>query len=274
MKKFKRWTGAACLLAGFLCFFAGLLVTDAVRAGNLAPTNAPGPTMHTLKEIYQKVDNLAPQALRNLSEASAIVEAGVYAATNLTLVDPDLGPANIATNVTIFGVTGTYVGSDKIGVPKTGQTSSYRTGDDGDLCKGVTLANPRFTVQANTNCVMDNLTRLIWARNANLPGDTRGWNTAISYCNNMNSGAGTYGYTDWRLPNVRELLSLFDYAYFNPALPPDHPFTGLQSAAYWSSTTVASSSLSAWLVNLNDGEMTPSTKANASGYVWPVCGGQ
>jgi hypothetical protein len=30
-------------------------------------------------------------------------------------------------------------------VPKTGQTTSYATGDDGDLEKGVAWPNPRFT---------------------------------------------------------------------------------------------------------------------------------
>src|SRR5262245_48386122 len=31
------------------------------------------------------------------------------------------------------------------GVPKTGQTTSYATGDDGDLRKGIELPTPRFT---------------------------------------------------------------------------------------------------------------------------------
>ena len=34
---------------------AGLLVAGRAMAGSLDPTNTPGPTMHTLEEIYQKV---------------------------------------------------------------------------------------------------------------------------------------------------------------------------------------------------------------------------
>jgi hypothetical protein len=40
---------------------------------------------------------------------------------------------------------------------KTGQTTSYRSGDDGDLEKGVTWPNPRFTDNSD-GTVTDNLT--------------------------------------------------------------------------------------------------------------------
>lgn len=52
---------------------AGLLMAGWALAGSLDPTNAPGPTMHTLEEIYQKVQNLAPQTLQTLSSNTAVV---------------------------------------------------------------------------------------------------------------------------------------------------------------------------------------------------------
>jgi len=88
-----------------------LLLTGRTIAGNLDPTNAPGPTMHTLEEIYQKVQDLAPQTLQTLLPNTAVVDAGYYAATNLTQVDTDLTAGNIATNVTIFGIAGTLSAS-------------------------------------------------------------------------------------------------------------------------------------------------------------------
>jgi hypothetical protein len=86
----------------------GLLVVGRSMAGSLDPTNAPGPTMHTLEEIYQtgeenrqKLELLV--APRTLSATTTVVAAGYYAATNLTQVDTDLAAVNIAMNVTLFG---------------------------------------------------------------------------------------------------------------------------------------------------------------------------
>ena len=124
--------------------------------------------------------------------------AGYYAATNLAQVDTDLVAGNIKTNVTLFGVSGIL--STNAGcvypaaVPKTGQTTSYAIDDDGALQKGVPWPNPRFTVGADTNVVTDNLTGLMWARNANLFGVVN-WGTAVTNCNNLNYG----GYTDWEV---------------------------------------------------------------------------
>jgi hypothetical protein len=46
-------------------------------------------------------------------------------------------------------------------VPKTWQTTSYGTGDDGDLRKGVAWPDPRWTDNGD-GTVTDHLTGLIW----------------------------------------------------------------------------------------------------------------
>lgn len=58
-------------------------------------------------------------------------------------------------------------------VPKTGLTTSYAPGDDGALQKGVAWPNPRFT-DNNNGTITDNLTGLIWLKNANCPNIDRG----------------------------------------------------------------------------------------------------
>jgi hypothetical protein len=92
-------------------------------------------------------------------------------------------------------------------VPKTGQTATYGTRDDGALQKGVAWPAPRFT-DNNNGTVTDNLTGLIWTKNANAFG-TKTWNEALNHANNLESGDA--GLTDgsqagdWRLPNRRDI---------------------------------------------------------------------
>ena len=80
-------------------------------------------------------------------------------------------------------------------------------------------------------------------------------------------------HTDWRLPNFKELESLIDAERFNPALPLGHPFSGVQSHYYWSATTYAASTVSAWYVYFGVGYVYTYCKSS-SNYVWPVRGGQ
>ncbi len=161
-------------------------------------------------------------------------------------------------------------------VPKTGQTTSYATGDDGDLEKGVTWPNPRFIDNGN-GTVIDNLTGLIWLKNASCFG-TQVWADALTSANTLNSGecglSDGSAEGDWRLPNVREMQSLVDYRRVAPALPSAHPFTDVQSDYYWTSTTYVDGVTSAWYVRLDVGIVNSAAKSSGSYYVWPVRGGQ
>ena len=160
-------------------------------------------------------------------------------------------------------------------IPVTGQTTSYATGDDGDLQKGVARAI-RFTDNGN-GTVTDNLTGLIWLKNADCFGQGRIWVDALSDSNGLNTGE--CGLTDgssagdWRLPNYKELFSLVGVASYNPALPAGHPFVNVQSYYYWSSTTYADYAGYAWGVGLYNGYVEGGDKADYN-HVWPVRGGQ
>ena len=214
---------------------------------------------------------LAPRAL---SPDSDTVQEGYYAATTLPAVDTNFVAGNVKKNVAIFGVTGTYSGGGR--VPKTGQTNSFRLGDDGwwstnDV--GMAWPDPRFTVQANTNLVVDNLTGLMWVRAPHsLPGNANSmnWNQAIDFCWDLNFA----GYTDWRLPNILELMSPLDFSRrVSPwILPLGHPFVGLKSGVYYSSTSDNefaghSKAITGWLGGVGVRENTQ------PGFVWPVRGG-
>jgi hypothetical protein len=166
------------------------------------------------------------------------------------------------------------------GLPKTGMELSYHAGDAGAHQVGITWPDPRFTVQADANCVLDNLTGLVWAKNANLNG--RGlWATQLAFCNALDLG----GHTDWRLPNVKEMFSLFNYGHAFPGLVIGHPFLNVQTRHYreaapidgfgdfyWTSTTDASNSAMAIYFQIWDSWRYSDNKTTGMYFVWPVRG--
>jgi len=177
-------------------------------------------------------------------------------------------------------------GGAQADVWKSGQTTSYYSEDDGELQPGVSWPLPRFTVNSTAGTVEDNLTGLIWLKNANCFG-RQIWYDALTAANNL-KGDNTQCFLndgsaagDWRLPNRKELLSLVDFGYFGPALSntagtgkwsAGAPFDGVQSYGYWSSTTDAGHTYNAWAVDLWYGYVGYVLKSN-EGDVWPVRGG-
>ena len=201
------------------------------------------------------------------------VAAGYHSGSGYVVGDADLAAGNVISGVSIFGITGTYPLAP---VPKTGQTASYATGDDGYLQRGVAWPNPRYTDNLDGTAT-DNLTGLIWLKDANCYGGSRWTEATITSTLTLNSGecglSDGSQEGDWRLPNVRELQSLIDYGQSYLALPGGHPFTSVQSGHYWSSTTFASNTALAWNVRLYDGVVNAGGKTDTN-YVWPVRGGQ
>jgi len=200
---------------------------------------------------------------QTLSDSSETVNAGYYAATTLSAVDSDLAAGNIKSGTIIFGITGTLFSG---GLPKTGQTTVYQTYDDGYYQKG--YSGTRFTDNGD-GTITDNATGLMWVANPTAAGvgGTYTWTDAISACENLSYA----GYTDWRLPNVKELHSIVDYGTYNPCI--DTTYFTSTAGLYWSSTTYAYTTSNAWYINFYSGRVFDGAKTS-SYYVRPVRGGQ
>lgn len=150
----------------------------------------------------------------------------------------------------------------------------------------------RFTIglDANNNACTsgqeimdDNLTGLMWQQSPSTT--TVKWqdtsvtpNTypAQESINAMNA-SGYCGYTDWRLPNVNELASLVNQGASDTSTWLNaHGFSNVQSNIlyYWSSTTVATNSNQAWVVDMTVGRVYVSAqgKSGMDNYVWAVRG--
>jgi len=175
--------------------------------------------------------------------------------------------------------------SAEISLPRSGQTTSYASGDDGAVMAGLQAPSPRFTDSGN-GTVTDNLTGLVWLKNANCTetvggvsktGGTLVWANALAWSNSLVSGKCNL--TDgsitnqWRLPTRNELQTLIDASKSNPALPASHPFNNVQTSSYWSSTTYAESNTFAWFTSLADGAVESEDKT-INLYVWPVKDGE
>src|SRR5215510_594639 len=195
-----------------------------------------------------------------------VLMAAVIAAWVGLLVTPVFAKPAL---VEVTGQTKCWDPTDtRIPIAEIDCSSSAATGQDGEIQAGVPFPTPRFSDKGN-GTVTDNLTNLIWLKNANCFGGQT-WANALTAANNLHdtgtpSTTDDYGLSDgsvagaWRLPNVKELQSLIDFGFFNPALSnaagtakwtEGDAFSGVQSSDYWSSTTLADLPVSAWLVVL------------------------
>ena len=195
------------------------------------------------------------------------------------------------------------------------QVNCAGTGQDGELQKGYGWTGPRFTDMGD-GVVRDNLTGLMWLKNANcirseipefdqddtnFADDPPAYDEicdgkvsrahAFDFVNGLNKGGifvnsvdqtlfttcgGAVKYSDWRLPNRNELLSLMDISQIDPPLSIGHPFENVEFDYYWSSSySVYGANLGVgWVVDFSHGTLHRRSWSYQSALVWPVRGGR
>lgn len=112
----------------------------------------------------------------------------------------------------------------------------------------------------------DSRTNLTWLASPLSCGEVP-WAQAIKEANKVR----VFGATDWRLPTIKELLSIVDYDRYDPAVDPAF-FKGPYGWT-WSSTPAKSPSGYAWFVGLNGGGSVRGRQAS-HGRVRAVRAGQ
>jgi hypothetical protein len=124
------------------------------------------------------------------------------------------------------------------------------------------LLSITYAVEISTDVVFDSKTKLEWQNEAVNKIETKSWEDAISYCENLDLD----GKRDWRLPNINELQSLIDYGTFSPAIVSVLKDTTVNSH-YWSSTTSVDSIEDAMYVHFYIGSFYYKDKSSNSNYV-------
>ena len=84
-----------------------------------------------------------------------------------------------------------------------------------------------------------------------------------------------FGYTDWRIPNVKEFQSLSDYSEkdHESALPEGEPFNSApQYMPFWTSTSDYHDGSYAWCFHTDEGLFIKYLKSEQR-IAWPVRGG-
>ncbi|WP_152421470.1 DUF1566 domain-containing protein [Desulfocurvibacter africanus] len=188
-------------------------------------------------------------------------------------------------------------------LPVTGQTTEYIEGDDGTYQAGTDFPSIRFC-DNNDGTMTDNMTGLMWVKNANAIGtlhqsfDTFGivdwvnlifctagdgavtWQEALTFVAGLNNGTYKCGvtpdYSDWRLPTINELETLINYQIRPQTWLTSQGFSNIptiNSSRYWSSTTFAPNT--SWVLMAdfsNQACVTLTSKDYCMVNVWPVRG--
>ena len=172
-------------------------------------------------------------------------------------------------------------------LPQTGQTTCFDvsgnqlqscsgTGQDGDTLAGVAWPASRFSLNSDST-ITDTLTGLAWTSDANAPGPsactpgvTKTWPDALQYVKCLNA-ASYLGHNDWRLPDIKELWSLFNAGQGTIATwLSNNKFSNVQIGRYKSSTaSTGNLSGTPLVMNLGDGSIQ-GYYYNDPDHVWPV----
>ncbi len=245
-------------------------------AGTLTPPGSPSKTMKSLSDLYQLINTGANTPSTDFTTPATVSSTmnslgDIYdlMTTKIAAIDE----TKILTGTSIFGKAGSASAG---GLPKTNQTGCWDAtgatitctdggtalgGQDGYYQKGIA---PAYTDNSD-GTITDNATGLMWKKcTQGLTGATcatgvvtrENWTQALADCEADTTG----GYTDWRLPNIREITSIVDYDRLAPAI---NNLFNAQNYIYWSSTTyqdTGGQSL-AWYVDFYDGDTYGRDKA-------------
>ena len=153
-----------------------------------------------------------------------------------------------------------------------------------DIPEETSAGNARFIDHGN-GTITDTMTGLMWFKNTNCiaseypdfdqdmtQGDGKiSWQKAIEFINALNQGnypKCSAGFSNWRLPRVKEMYELVDLRYTQPVFQPDHPFIINNTNSFWTMSGNPKYSQNAWVLFINDGHVDLKTNSDCHTVWW------
>lgn len=114
---------------------------------------------------------------------------------------------------------------------------------------------PNHFMDNGNGTTTDLVTDLLWQQ---IPySDSITWEQALTLADTLTFA----GYSDWRLPNIKELQSINDESLINPSINQIF-FNGINVNRYWSSTSLPNQTTKAWYLDTQFGVTTYQFKTN------------
>ena len=203
-------------------------------------------------------------SIQNMQYTNPSLNTSVFPVTGAEYWWSSNKQANDVTKVWCTNAGGGIGNHPKAETISAGGTKKFHVRAVRGIFVPITIAN-HFTDNGNGN-ITDNVTNLVWQKIHST--DSLTWEQSLTYADTATIG----GYTDWRLPNIKELHSLNDENLINPSVNNTF-FSNVGVNKFWSSTSLPNQTTKAWYLSTQFGITTYDAKT-VKHYIYCVRGDQ
>ena len=190
-------------------------------------------------------------SILNEQNANPALNSSVFTTTPAEYWWTSTRQANDTNKVWVTNSGGGIGNHPKTETISAGGTKRFHVRAVRDVQVPITL--PQHFTYNNDVTITDKITNLTWQQ---LPyNDSLSWEDALQLADTFSFA----GYSDWRLPNIKEIHSLNDESLFNPSVSTTF-FPNLGIKKYWSSTTLINPQPKAWFFDTHFGITTYANK--------------
>ena len=176
-------------------------------------------------------------SILNQQYANPSLDATVFTTTNADYWWTSTRQANDTTKIWVTNAGGGIGNHPKAETVSAGGVKQFHVRAVREINTPTVVTH--FTDNGN-GTITDNVTGLIWQKTPYV--DSLTWENSLTYADTLTFN----GFTDWRLPNIKELQSINDESLINPSVNTTYFPTISKSKFYWSSTTLPNQTTKAW----------------------------